>query len=217
MKADALEPGKANQNLAALSLASQLEMKCKSGKRFLGSVCASVLVQICRQLTETPAHRDITIHPMNVIVLEDFQVRLLDLVDKKHKNWVERRLFFYSGIEGGPLNEKGQMLQTIEIKLAKFEEETEASQAYSLACLIYSMAEGIHTWNYNKKSGELLGIDKNPFLCKPEFKGTNLTLEMRSILTKMLSPNPPSLQTVLQTINLPDLSPMDRLTFVHPG
>ena len=94
-------------------------MKCKSGKRFLGSVCASVLVQICRQLTETPAHRDITIHPMNVIVLEDFQVRLLDLVDKKHKYWGERRLFFYSGIEGGPIDEKRKMQITMEMRIAQ--------------------------------------------------------------------------------------------------
>ena len=107
MKSDALEPGEANRSLVILTLDTQLAVKCKSGKRFLGCVCESVLVQICRQLTETSHHRNITIHPFNVIVLEDFQIKLFEVIDKKNIKWLENRLFYFSGIEGGPKNEKG--------------------------------------------------------------------------------------------------------------
>ena len=91
----------------------------KSEKRFSGSVCESVLVQICRQLTVTSHLRNITIHPYNVIVLEDFQVRLFEVIDKKNKDWIQRRLFFYSRIESGPIDKKGDMQNTMEIRIAQ--------------------------------------------------------------------------------------------------
>ena len=54
------------------------------------------------------------------------------------------------------------------------------------------MATGIYTSIKNKQSGEMEFKEKNPFLCEPEFKNTNLKPEVQAILAKMFSPNPPS-------------------------
>ena len=53
--------------------------------------------------------------------------------------------------------------------------ETEASQVFSLACLIYAMAKGITCEMRYKKSGEGTLRNKNPFLLQLKFKKTDLT------------------------------------------
>ena len=39
------------------------------------------------------------IHPLNIILLDNFEVKLVNLVDKRHAYWITRKLYCYAGFE----------------------------------------------------------------------------------------------------------------------
>jgi serine/threonine protein kinase len=161
-------------------------MKVKSKKPFRENLAKKVLLQICEQVQQGAffGSMTMTLHPMNLIVLEDFDIRIKDLfqVDDSEK---VKQISYYRAPELTPLCI-----------------ETEKSQVYSLACVLFEMLTNKCAWDYTNNV-----LKENPFL-EAQFPPNPKDPVTRDFLSKMLNKDPakrPSLDQILANIREPDL------------
>jgi len=68
--------------LALISLDSQIKGKLKSHKPFSVGLVKLVLLQVCLALVECKQHKNTPINPLNILILDNFELQIAHLRDK---------------------------------------------------------------------------------------------------------------------------------------
>ena len=82
----------------------------------------SVLVQVCQQLMSDDKNKEIPLHPFHLMVLDDFEIKIVPLTGKQEMPWALFAKYYMSP------------------EAKNFAPESLKSQIYSLGCILYHMA-----------------------------------------------------------------------------
>ena len=173
-------------------------MKIEAGERFSENLVRHVVLGVLDELEKKRDLSSVSVNPWNVVVVENFDVRVIDLFRKDDEMEKEEKISYHGAV-------KMFLPPEVHNRL-----DNKKSQVFSLAYLAHMMLKAPEL--FGPTPSEILAI---PFISHFSFPTT--TDPVFSILNSMMSPDPddrPTFHHIKQALKQP--RPTDLLPITAP-